>query len=370
MISGNPRSLERKLSSESVKDNVLLVDGSDTNTKRFKLMKVPSYVKEYRRFQRSELEVGNMLKKGACCSFWYAVVVQNMKPVMVKALYPDPDLDPDDFKVKKSCEKVDVIKKEEEILSMLPPHPNVNGFYGMTEDMRVLVLEEVRTDLATVLHLTEHLIPITILKWTRDILLGLAHIHGTQVVHQDISPNNICITSQYRAQISEFSKSCRLERQEQLQNKQRIGTLSYRAPELIMGAKTYNNKAKIDCWSVGIVILEMLLGDCPVSGLVTDVCTCHNPFHSNFNFDQLKMIFKLVGTPTDETFLTKLDCFAHFSSWKVYRRGLKQKVWEACILDHKPQHGFFSRKTAKESIEKSSGDDPITLEELKAYSVI
>ena len=46
------------------------------------------------------------------------------------------------------------------------------------------------------------------------------------------------------------------------------------------------------------------------------------------------------------------------------------KVWEACILDHKPQHGFFSRKTAKESIEKSSGDDPITLEELKAYSVI
>ena len=101
-------------------------------------------------------------------------------------------------------------------------------------------------------------------------------------------------------------------------------------------------RTKIDCWSVGIVILEMLLGDCPVSGLVTDVCTCNNPFHSNFNFDQLKMIFKvlfmihspaltsvpaqLVGTPTDETFLTKLDCFTHFSSWKVYRRGLKQKV--------------------------------------------
>ena len=240
MISGNSRSLEHKLSSESVKDNLLLVDGSDTNTKRFKLMKVPSYVKEYRRFPRSELEVGNMLKKGACCSFWYAVVVQSMKPVMVKALYPDPDLDPDDFKVKKSCEKVDVIKKEEDILSMLPPHPNVNGFYGMTEDMRVLVLEEVRTDLATVLHLTEHLIPITILKWTRDILLGLAHIHSAQVmrrsrwggsntsgqvVHQDISPNNIFITSQYRAQISEFSKSCRLERQEQLQNKQRLGML-------------------------------------------------------------------------------------------------------------------------------------------------
>eukprot|EP00960_Hanusia_phi_P020873 615207-Hanusia_phi.AAC.2 len=99
----------------------------------------------------------------------------------------------------------------------------------------------------------------------------------------------------------------------------------------------------------------MLLGDCPVPGLITDVCTCQNATHLNFNFDQLKRIFK-VGS-------------------RIYRRGLKQKarpcsqtVWEACILDHKPQHGFFSRKTGKESIEKTSGDDPITLEELKAYS--
>eukprot|EP00960_Hanusia_phi_P020872 615207-Hanusia_phi.AAC.1 len=183
------KGLDRKLSSESIKDNLMQLDGSETNTKRFKLMKIPLAAKELRRFERSELEVGNMLKKEACCSFWVAVVVQNQKPVMVKALFPDPDLDPDDFKAKKGCDRIDIIKKEEEILSALPPHPNVNGFYGLTEDMRVLILEEVRTDLATVLHLTEHLIPITILKWTRDILLGLAHIHNAQVrysVHEKL----------------------------------------------------------------------------------------------------------------------------------------------------------------------------------------
>lgn len=41
-------------------------------------------------------------------------------------------------------------------------------------------------------------------------------------------------------------------------------TVWYRAPELIMGAEEYT--AKIDMWSVGIVILEMLLGKCPTAG--------------------------------------------------------------------------------------------------------
>ena len=55
----------------------------------------------------------------------------------------------------------------------------------------------------------------------------------------------------------------------------------YRAPEVIFGAVDYNNK--IDIWSVGCVVAEMVLGE-PM-------------FPGESAVDQLVEIIKILGTP-------------------------------------------------------------------------
>ena len=68
----------------------------------------------------------------------------------------------------------------------------------------------------------------------------------------------------------------------------------------------------IDEWSSGCIVLEMLIGRCPLMGRVEDVCDCPQPTHFNYNSDQLMKTFHLVGTPTDDSLLSKMHCLKHF----------------------------------------------------------
>jgi len=74
-----------------------------------------------------------------------------------------------------------------------------------------------------------------------------------------------------------------------------MSTLWYRAPELLMGADRYTSK--IDVWSLGCIVLEMLVGRCVTNGQVSDVCNCPSLSHLNYNGNQLHSIFRLVGSP-------------------------------------------------------------------------
>ena len=65
----------------------------------------------------------------------------------------------------------------------------------------------------------------------------------------------------------------------------RVVTLWYRAPELILGSKEYD--ARIDTWSVGCFLLELLLRK-PL-------------FPGKAEAMQIDLIFNLLGTPTEET---------------------------------------------------------------------
>lgn len=64
-----------------------------------------------------------------------------------------------------------------------------------------------------------------------------------------------------------------------------VVTLWYRAPEILLGAKHYSTP--IDTWAVGCIFAEM---------------TYKKPiFGGDCEIDQLFKIFKILGTPTKET---------------------------------------------------------------------
>lgn len=65
-----------------------------------------------------------------------------------------------------------------------------------------------------------------------------------------------------------------------------VVTLWYRPPDVLFGAKLYTTS--IDMWSAGCIFAELANAGRPL-------------FPGSDVDDQLKRIFKLLGTPTDET---------------------------------------------------------------------
>ena len=64
-----------------------------------------------------------------------------------------------------------------------------------------------------------------------------------------------------------------------------IITLWYRPPEVLLGIENYTTK--VDSWSIGCIMAEMLIG---------------KPFFfGDCEIGQLFKIFQIMGTPTEET---------------------------------------------------------------------
>ena len=91
---------------------------------------------------------------------------------------------------------------------------------------------------------------------TRQILIALDFVHKLGLVHSDVKPENILLSSYSRAQVKviDFGSSCFLtDRQSSY-----IQSRSYRAPEVILGLP-YDGR--IDVWSLGCVVAEMYTGE-------------------------------------------------------------------------------------------------------------
>ena len=65
----------------------------------------------------------------------------------------------------------------------------------------------------------------------------------------------------------------------------KVVTLWYRPPELLLGDTDYDET--VDIWSAGCILAELLLGKALLPGIS--------------EMDQLSLIFKMMGTPTEET---------------------------------------------------------------------
>jgi serine/threonine protein kinase len=91
----------------------------------------------------------------------------------------------------------------------------------------------------------------------RQILLGVQYLHAQNIFHRDIKSANILLNDQGEVKLADFG----LGRKVRLESffTYKVVTLWYRAPELLWGCKTYNNK--IDVWSIGCVVAEFFTGD-------------------------------------------------------------------------------------------------------------
>lgn len=98
---------------------------------------------------------------------------------------------------------------------------------------------------------------------TYQVMKGFYYLHKEKkIIHRDIKPSNLLINSEGCVKIADFGVSGKIEHT--LDTSQSfVGTANYMSPERIEG-KPYISDT--DIWSLGISLLECVMGEYPYKG--------------------------------------------------------------------------------------------------------
>ncbi|KAI8098224.1 kinase-like domain-containing protein [Gilbertella persicaria] len=99
--------------------------------------------------------------------------------------------------------------------------------------------------------------------FTRQICAGLEYLHSRHILHRDIKAANILLEADGVCKISDFGLSKKNDYAEVYDQNSRMslrGSIYWMAPEVV---KNEPYSAKVDIWSLGCTVLEMLTGQRP-----------------------------------------------------------------------------------------------------------
>lgn len=94
----------------------------------------------------------------------------------------------------------------------------------------------------------------------REVLQGLASLHGIKRIHRDIKSDNTLVTRDGEVKIADFGFAAQLTTKENKRNTV-IGTPFWMAPEVCRGM---DYDAKVDVWSTGVLAIECAEGAPPL----------------------------------------------------------------------------------------------------------
>jgi cyclin-dependent kinase 12/13 len=120
--------------------------------------------------------------------------------------------------------------------------------------------------------------------YMKQLLEGVEYMHRNRILHRDIKGSNLLLDNKGNLKIADWGLA-RSWTEQRKHYTNRVITLWYRPPELLMGATQYTSA--IDMWSVGCIMAELLFKKAVLSG--------------RNELEQLKLIFRLCGSPTEET---------------------------------------------------------------------
>ncbi|KAM9206423.1 cyclin-dependent kinase 20 isoform 2-T2 [Dugong dugon] len=147
----------------------------------------------------------------------------------------------------------------------------------------VLAFEFMLSDLAEVVrHAQRPLAQAHVKSYLQMLLKGVAFCHANNIVHRDLKPANLLISASGQLKIADFGLARVFSPDGNRLYTHHVATRWYRAPELLYGARQYDQG--VDLWAVGCIMGELLNGS-PL-------------FPGENDIEQLCCVLRILGTPS------------------------------------------------------------------------
>ncbi|EFJ44600.1 cyclin dependent kinase [Volvox carteri f. nagariensis] len=231
--------------------------------------------------------------------------------------------------------------REIKILSTLS-HPNVvnlreivrseihknNNFKGSI----YMVFDYAEYDLTGLMESTKYVFTEPQVKCIlKQLLKGLAYCHNNGVLHRDLKASNILIDTKGTVKLADFGLARPYNAENEAGFTNRVITLWYRPPELLLGAVKYGGE--VDMWSVGCIFAELLTGK-PL-------------FPGKDDMDQMDKIFQIMGGPTEQ-------------NWPGVT-SLNLKLYKNVPVDKYPRQHRLREMLRSKGVGRHISDDAIRL---------
>jgi beta-lactam-binding protein with PASTA domain len=204
-------------------------------------------------------EIHSRLGRGGMADVFLARDRLLDRPVAIKVLFPEYAADPN---------FVERFRREATAASNLT-HPNIVGVFdfGRQGGTYFMVMEYVNgRSLADILHADGTLLPQRAADIASDVAAALGFAHRNGVVHRDVKPANILVSSTGAVKVADFGIARAMNaatEQDLTQAGAVMGTATYFSPEQAQGG---NPDPRSDLYSLGIVMYEMVAGQVPFQG--------------------------------------------------------------------------------------------------------
>lgn len=145
-------------------------------------------------------------------------------------------------------------------------HHNIVSIYdvGKEGDNDYIVMEYVKGfTLKDVIRKQSPIPPQRAIYIVRQIAEALAHAHANNIIHRDIKPQNILITMDGRAKVTDFGIARAASSVTMTHTGDIVGSVHYLSPEQ---AKGHQINEQSDIYSLGIILYELLTGKVPYDG--------------------------------------------------------------------------------------------------------
>ncbi|KAI4893010.1 hypothetical protein NFI96_027336 [Prochilodus magdalenae] len=140
-------------------------------------------------------------------------------------------------------------------------HPNIIGFKGVcTQAPCYCIIMEycAQGQLYEVLRAGRKITPRLLVDWASGIASGMNYLHLHKIIHRDLKSPNVLVTHNDAVKISDFGTSKELS--DKSTKMSFAGTVAWMAPEVIRNEPV---SEKVDIWSFGVVLWELLTGEIP-----------------------------------------------------------------------------------------------------------
>ena len=202
---------------------------------------------------RYEVDLGHPLGTGGMATVYRGRDLRARRTVAIKMLRPEYQSDPESRRR---------FRQEARLMAFVS-HPNLVTVYDLHEESTGswVVMEYVPGEnLKKLIERHGPLPPEEVLPLLEQISGALSHLHGRNLLHLDIKPQNLIVTPDASVKLIDFGLAQPPGPRQEMVGGTAFGTVAYLAPEQASGEPV---DAATDVYALGCVVYELLTGQPP-----------------------------------------------------------------------------------------------------------